>query len=328
MKTLWNRLLATSLRPRCLYGASVLRVMAGCVILYQYLINYAQRGYLFGPDGVFSFADFAAQQQAVGSFSLYHLTPSAIWFEVLYHVGIAVAMAWVLGWRTRLLSPINYLLWISLHNRFPQLWDGGDNLMQIVLIYALFAEVGAHFSFDASRRAARGQSSEPTGAWAIAHNAALLAIALQVCLVYGVAGLTKVRGEVWQNGTALYYALRSPDYRLPGVSSLLYENGVLLTLLAYATVAFQVAFPFLVFAHRHTRTAAVLIGISFHLAIGSVMGLVTFALFLIAADLALIGDAEYRALGALARRARARAERWLPGRRGATPAPDPDAALS
>ena len=42
MKNLWNRLLATSLRPRCLYGASVLRVMAGCVILYQYLINYAQ----------------------------------------------------------------------------------------------------------------------------------------------------------------------------------------------------------------------------------------------------------------------------------------------
>lgn len=328
MKTLWNRLLATSLRPRCLYGASVLRVMAGCVILYQYLINYAQRGYLFGPDGVFAFADFAAQQQSLGSFSLYHLSPSGLWFELVYHVGIAVAMAWVLGWRTRLLSPINYLLWLSLHNRFPQLWDGGDNLMQIVLIYALFAEVGAHFSFDAARRAARGEPGEPTGGWAIAHNAALMAIAFQVCLVYGVAGLSKVRGEVWQNGTALYYALRSPDYRLPGVSRLLYENGVILTLLAYATVAFQVAFPFLVFAHRHTRTVAVLIGISFHLAIGSVMGLVTFALFLIAADLALIGDAEYRALGRHARRAWARLEQRLPRRRAGTPEPDADAALS
>jgi hypothetical protein len=50
----------------------------------------------------------------------------------------------------------------------------------------------------------------------------------------------------------------------------------------------------------------VAIGISFHLAIGSVMGLVTFALFLIAADLALVDDDEYRALGALAARVRRR----------------------
>jgi hypothetical protein len=231
----------------------------------------------------------------------------------------------VLGWRTRLLSPVNYLLWISMHNRFPHLWDGGDNLMAIVLLYALFADVGTHFSFDAARRRAQGKPNEPSGAWAILHNAAMLAIAFQVCLVYGIAGLTKVRSEVWQNGTALYYALRAPEYRLPGVSELIYENGVFVTLLAYATVAFQVSFPFLVFAHRHTRTLAVLIGISFHLAIGSVMGLVTFALFLIAADLALIGDNEYRALGALLDRARQRVKRRLNRRAPETAA---DAAAS
>lgn len=327
MKNLWNRLLATSLHPRCLIGASLLRVLAGCVILYQYVINYAQRHYLFGPDGVFGFSDFLAQQSSSGQFSLYHLSAAPIWFELIYHLSIVVAMAWVLGFRTRWLSPLNYLLWMSMHNRFPQLWDGGDNLMAIVLIYAMFAEVGAHLSLDAARRLAQGKPNAPSGAWAIVHNAALLAIAFQVCLVYGVAGLAKVRGEVWQNGTALYYALRSPDYTLPGVSRLIYENGVLLTLLAYATVAFQVAFPFLVFAHRHSRTLAVLIGISFHLAIGSVMGLVTFALFLIAADLALIGDNEYRALGAALGRLRSRVERRL-RRRLPEPAADPGAAAS
>jgi hypothetical protein len=147
MKTLWNRLLATSLMPRCLLGASSLRVLAGCVILYQYVINYAQRRYLFGPDGVLGFSDFLAVGGSTGQFSLYHLSTSIVWFEVLYHLGIAVAMAWVLGWRTRLLSPVNYLLWRSMHNRFPHLWDGGDNLMAIVLLYALFADVGTHFSF-------------------------------------------------------------------------------------------------------------------------------------------------------------------------------------
>ena len=53
------RLLASSLRPRCLIGASVLRVVAGVVILFQYLINYGQRGYLFGPDAALAYDDFA-----------------------------------------------------------------------------------------------------------------------------------------------------------------------------------------------------------------------------------------------------------------------------
>jgi hypothetical protein len=300
-----KRLLATSLVPRCLIGASVLRVVVGCVILYQYAINYGQRHYLFGPDGVFSFGDFTDLMLGSGDVSLYRYSSAPVWFELVFHLGIAVAVAWTLGWRTRWTSPLNYVLWLSLHNRFPYLWDGGDNLMEIVLIYALFADVGAYLSFDAARRRLAG-TAQPTGVLAIVHNGAMLAIAFQVCLVYGIAGLAKVQSQVWQNGTALYYALRAPEYRLPGVSELLYDSGIFLTLLAHATVAFQVAFPFLVFASRRTRTIAVAIGISFHVAIGSVMGLVTFALFLIAADLALVDDDEYRALGALAARVRRR----------------------
>jgi hypothetical protein len=72
--------------------------------------------------------------------------------------------------------------------------------------------------------------------------------------------------------------------------------------LSYATVAFQVSFPFLVFLNRYTRNFAIACGLLFHLGIGLVMGLITFALFLIAADLALVGDAEYRAIGRLVQR--------------------------
>src|SRR3712207_8476994 len=43
----------------------------------------------------------------------------------------------------------------------------------------------------------------------------------------------------------------------PGFTELIYRDAVVVTLLSYVTVAFQVAFPFLLFLNRHTRRVAV-----------------------------------------------------------------------
>ncbi len=294
-----NRFANFAGRPRCLIGASLLRVIAGTTIVYQFLINHAQRRYLFGPDGVFPWEDFIHHASLSGQLSLYALSRSTWWFEFLYHAGIVVAFAWTCGWRTRLTTPLTWALWLSMHWRTPHLWDGGDNLMQIVLIYMIFADVGAHFTL--CRRRGPAPARDLPHPSMVVHNAAMLALALQVSFVYLVAGLAKVSGESWPSGVALYYALRAPEFRLPGVSELIWQNAGVLVPLAYVTVAFQIAFPFFLFLNRFTRHLAVAVAVMFHLGIGMVMGLVTFASFLIAADLALVGDAEYRGLAAGAR---------------------------
>jgi hypothetical protein len=310
----WQRLVGACAAPRFTIGASVFRIVAGLGIIYQYVINYEQRAYLFGPDAIMPFTEFA--RSADGA-SIYRWASTPWAFELIYHLGLAIAVAFVLGWRTRLMTALNYVFWLSLHRRFSVLWDGGDNVMQIVLVYALFADLGAHASLDAARR--RRQPIDPDWArlLAIAHNAAMLAFALQISLVYGVAGLTKVQGETWRDGTALYYALRAGEFTLPGWSELIYHRAWLLTLLAYATVGFQVSFPFLLFMGRRTRALAVVCGLGFHVGIAFFMGLVTFATFLIAVDLTLLDDDEYRALRAVAVRAAiaaatqiSRARRW------------------
>ena len=55
----------------------------------------------------------------------------------------------------------------------------------------------------------------------------------------------KVMGAYWQEGTALYYATRVQEFHWPGISEWLGESEFLLVLLSYATVFFQVSFPFL-----------------------------------------------------------------------------------
>jgi hypothetical protein len=130
----------------------------------------------------------------------------------------------------------------------------------------------------------------------------MIAFGAQISLVYMAAGLYKVQGETWRQGTAVYYSFRGGQFIWPGVSESLYENAWITTALSYLTVFFQLSFPYLMIMNRHTRTAAVCIGVMFHVGIALFLGLFSFSFFMMSVDLALIGDAEYRALFRFLRR--------------------------
>lgn len=299
-------------QERCLMGMSIFRIVAGLAILIQYLVNYANRHYLFGPDGVYPWSAFVKGIEGSRHFSIYSFSADPVYFEVLFHLGIVIGVLWVLGWRTRILTPLHFVFWWSLEHRFPGIWDGGDNIFRIVVIFACFADVSGHFSLDARRRkpAPRGELR----AGAMLHNTAVLAMACQLCLLYGVAGLSKVQGETWRDGTALYYALRGGQYTWPGFSEFIYQNVYLVVLFSYVTVAFQVSFTFLLFLGKRTRQLAICMSLAFHVGIMLFMGLISFSMFMMAVDLALLTDDEYTGaagwLSERGRRARALWARW------------------
>jgi antimicrobial peptide system SdpB family protein len=275
-------------RPRGLAGLGAFRVVAGCTILYQYLINYAQRRFLYGPNGVYPFED-----GEMSALALYRTSHSFITFELLYHTGILTALLWLLGVRTRLLTPLCYVLWRSLDDRNPLLADGGDNLAALLMFYACFADVSARFSWSARAYPRREPTTLLQKCAGMLHNTALAAMTVQVCLVYAVAGLTKVQGETWQDGTAIYYAFRTAEFAWPGFSEKVYASPYVVNVLSYVTVAVQIAFPFCVALNTRARRAILAVAIGFHLGIAAFMGLVTFAAFMIAADLLLVPDEDY-----------------------------------
>ncbi|MFB6615245.1 HTTM domain-containing protein [Streptomyces sp. NPDC056367] len=116
------------------------------------------------------------------------------------------------------------------------------------------------------------------------HNAGMLVIMAEVCLIYATAGWYKIQGSRWQDGTALYYPL-GLDYFTPwpGLSGLLAGSGTLVMMLTYGTVAAQVAFPFTLF---NRRIKNVLLGVMMleHAGIAVLLGLPFFSLAMIAAD--------------------------------------------
>ncbi|MEV5971856.1 HTTM domain-containing protein [Streptomyces sp. NPDC051921] len=118
----------------------------------------------------------------------------------------------------------------------------------------------------------------------LAHNATLVVIMAEVCLIYATAGWYKIQGSRWQDGTALYYPLKLDYFSpWPALSDLLGSSGTMVLLLTYGTVIVQVAFPFTLF---HRKVKNVLLGLMMleHAGIALLLGLPFFSLAMIAAD--------------------------------------------
>lgn len=287
----WQRFVASASRPRGTKGLEIFRVLSGIALLYQVLVNYAQRRVIWGPEGVLAFDDWSAGVHPL-DLNLFAMNGSILWFELVFHTVIVVTALWTVGVAPRVTTAAVWLLTWSLHGRNTFVLTGGNNLVQILLAYAMFADLSGG-------KAASRRSSRWTPYLGLLHNAAYLAIIVQVCLVYFTAGIWKVHGERWFFGTALYYALRAPEFLLPGISERIYENATLVVLFTYATWVFQLAFPFAIGMRREIRVLTLAIALAFHVSIAVVMGLPVFALLMIAADLALLSDGDYVWLVAL-----------------------------
>ncbi|MFF8957761.1 HTTM domain-containing protein [Streptomyces sp. NPDC014894] len=167
----------------------------------------------------------------------------------------------------------------------------------LLFLWAVWAVQGLWWTV--LRYAPRGQGRVLLDALAnVLHNAGLLVIMAEVCLIYATAGWYKIQGSRWQDGTALYYPLQL-DYFTPwpALSDLLASHGVMVMVITYGTVIVQVAFPFTLF-NRRVKNVLLVIMILEHAAISVVLGLPFFSLAMIAADAVFLPTAFLIRLGA------------------------------
>lgn len=238
-QSLAMRLFSWMTREHWLVGAAVVRIMLGTWAIYYYVLHLPLREALWGPHGMWPHERFMEAQPFL---SVWQLSASPVFFHAVYAVGILIAVAFTFGYWSRLAGILHWVMIWSLQERNPLITDGGDNIMRIVLLFLVLVNTGAHFSLDARRT--RWRSPE----WlrqvrAIAHNVGVLLIVVQLSMLYMSTGLYKAMGELWQNGTALYYILRVDEFSWPGVAEFIYRNPYLVVFGTYGTVLFEVVFP-------------------------------------------------------------------------------------
>jgi hypothetical protein len=195
-------------------------------------------------------------------------TPQAWWIQwAIFHL---VTVLFMVGWRTRLMGVLSFLLMNSIFLRNQLFWEGTELVYRVFFVYLIAARSGHAYSVDNWLRCRKlrkqGLLSERDGpgggagvAPSEAHPKGLAAvyrlipawprwlIVLNLGALYCYTGVVK-NGAVWAKGDALYYALNMDHFYRYYPQELSSVVGTSLFRLAtWVTHWWEALFPILVF---------------------------------------------------------------------------------
>ena len=173
--------------------------------------------------------------------SIHLMSGSAKIQACLLIVAGVMALALVVGYRTRVATALSWVLLLSLHTRNELILHGGDSLLLLMLFWSLFLPLGARFSVDAAL--------EPDAPRSQHHyfSVATMAFLLQMMFVYFFGALHKTDPMWIPDGTAVYHTLQLDFMTTPfGVWLGRFEG--LLRVITYSVWGLELLGPILVFS--------------------------------------------------------------------------------
>jgi hypothetical protein len=180
----------------------------------------------------------------------------------------ALGLLSILGLLGRFGYLTNALLWLlvlNLNNYLYASLTAGDYLLNQLLFFNIFF---------CAKQFSKPFFNDLKNAF---HNMALAGIKIQVCLAYVLAAWFKLADADWLNGMAVYHTFQVPEY----------SNALLMSLplwlcigLNYATMAYQLLFPFTIW-FRPFKIYLLAFGIIQHLVIAFCMGMFGFGIIMI-----------------------------------------------
>ncbi len=185
----------------------------------------------------------------------------------LFWLFALVALLLVLGWRTRLVSVLSFVLLASLVRRNPYVCHTGDVLLKALSFWAMFLPLGAHWSLDRLRSSARAPAEPGVAAEPRVLTLGTAGVLLQIAIFYGMAGYLKARYDVWQSGEAVWVFTHVIEYTRPFGEWLGQYPGAC-RFLTFATLALEGLAPFVLFfpfGTQRIRTLLFFLFAAFHL---------------------------------------------------------------
>ncbi len=164
--------------------------------------------------------------------------------------------------------------------------NGGDNLIKFVLLYLCFVDSFRYLSIRPVFN--KFLNEKISNLWT---RLGAISISTHLALIYFISGMSKVNASVWYHGTALYYILQLERFSGSRLNQILIEYPEVLTLMTFASMFWELAFPFIVWI-RKIRPYFLLFGIVMHLGIYVLMMIHDFEILFIALYISYFSDQE------------------------------------
>lgn len=291
----WDRFWFTPRRPTTLCA---LRIATGLMLLYTHVVLASDLLSFLGPN---AWIDNEVSRQlhsgAFGgagdwgqSYLWYISSPAALWTHQI--VTILVTLAFAAGFLTRISAPAAWFLQLMYLHRLTGALFGLDQIVTYAVMYLMIAPCGSRFSVDAwLRDHFHDRFGDrrwfhwllPSPAPSVAANVATRLFQLHLCVMYLFGGLAKARGQMWWDGTAMWFAVGNYEYQsldLTWIAS--YPR--LFSILTHVTLFWEIFYCALVWP-RLTRPVILAMAVAVHGGIALFLGMITFGTMMIIANM-------------------------------------------
>lgn len=274
---IWQKLV----QPTSPYPLAAFRIALGFILILNGLLLLPDLGVWFSQEAVTSLATILSIQSPgrLNLFVMFGDSPATV--AAVMAAYLLAAMAFLVGWRPRIMAAIFFVCLVSLNHRNPLAFTSGDALLRLLSFFFIFAPSATVWAIR----------QEPAPGGRICPMAFRL-MQFQVCLVYFSGFLAKLQGSMWRDGTAVYVVQQLSEFeRLPLPA--LFTTPWVCQVLTWGTLALEGSFPFLVW-FKETRLPILGALVLFHLGIEYSMNIQLFEWTMIVCSLLFLREEEVR----------------------------------
>lgn len=276
LKTIIKAVYDFFFKPQPVYSVVLLRVIFGVIVFLQALAIWENLELFWQPDGLVSM-ETAVKYGNPLRFNFFELLPNdervAALLVLLLFLG---CLGMIFGFLTKTAIAITFFTLVSFHNRNTFILNSADIVVRNFLFLLFFTPCADFFSFDSWIKKKKGLSPSliNRSPWA------LRLIQIQFCVIYIATVFFKMKGPMWADGTAIYFATRLEEFvRMP--LSILNDLATI-KFLTWSTLIIEFALGTLVWI-RELRYWVLLAGIGLHLGIEMTMHIPLFEWIMIGA---------------------------------------------
>jgi hypothetical protein len=229
--------------------------------------------------------------RGMNTFSPWFHTKDIRFLWLIHGLYLLAIFSFMVGYQTRVAAVITWLAGLSYINRAQPYLFGQDTMMNLSLIYLMLSPCGARWSVDrwlARKRAEATGEKLPPVEPSVSAGFVLRVFQIQFCLMYFSAGLSKLKGTMWWNGSALHLCMANPEFSPMHVGAYrdlvhwLCSHRVAWELAGTGTSVFtlltEITFPYLIWTRM--RPALIVASLMLHTGIAILMGLTVFSLYM------------------------------------------------
>lgn len=289
----WNRFWFAPADPATL---CVLRIGAGAMLFYTHLVWLFDSEAFFGSAGWLSSPAITALTRSGASWSIHWFLQTPGLLLAMHLFSLTIFGMFTLGFWTRPVSVLAYLITVSYANRVPAALFGLDQVNAMLAMYLMLGPAGAEYSIDrwlANRHRQIGSASPGSAIVpSVSANIAIRLIQVHLAIVYLFSGISKLQGPAWWNGTALWNAVANLEYQSIDMTWMAHWP-LFVNILTHVTVFWEISYCVLVWG-RLTRPLVLCLALPLHLGIALCLGMRTFGLAMLLANAAFISPSLIR----------------------------------